>query len=228
MRISRATLDAPLPDTDAVVVIDVLRAFTTTAVAFARGASEIVLAASLEEAAALRGRYPDAIAVGEIDGYPIAGFDFGNSPSSLLSANLHGRRLILRSTAGTQGVHRSRGAKNIIAASLCCATATARYIRRAAPHAVTLLQTGVFAGGWGDDDVACADLIEALLDGRSLDLEAIRDRVRLSRSGTHYAEAGHPVFPAEDLAIALDVDRYEFAMIVHAVDGDLVLRPHYE
>ena len=44
----------------AVAVIDVLRAFTTAAVAFARGAAQIVMVGGVEEALALRERVEDA------------------------------------------------------------------------------------------------------------------------------------------------------------------------
>jgi 2-phosphosulfolactate phosphatase len=41
------------------VVVDVMRAFTVAAWAFAQGAEKIVLAESLDEALALRARHPD-------------------------------------------------------------------------------------------------------------------------------------------------------------------------
>ena len=39
--------------------------------------------------------------MGEVDGQPVEGFDFGNSPSKLIGRNLAGKHLIQRTSAGT-------------------------------------------------------------------------------------------------------------------------------
>jgi 2-phosphosulfolactate phosphatase len=49
MKIQRVDLEHCGTESDCVVVIDVLRAFTTAAVAFAHGAREIILAGTIEE-----------------------------------------------------------------------------------------------------------------------------------------------------------------------------------
>ena len=49
----------------ALIVIDVLRAFSTAAYAFDRGAARIVLVGDPSEAFALRQRWPHAVLVGE-------------------------------------------------------------------------------------------------------------------------------------------------------------------
>src|SRR5262245_25502813 len=82
----------------AVVVIDVLRAFTTAAYAFAAGAREIVLVSTPEQAFALRGRWPRTLLVGESGGRPIPGFDHGNSPAAMQALDLHDATVVLRSS----------------------------------------------------------------------------------------------------------------------------------
>ena len=109
-----------------VVVIDVVRAFTTAAFAFEAGAREIALVGTPEEAFALRGEWRDAVLVGESGGRPIPGFDFGNGPAALVGADLRGHRVILRSSSGTQGVVRATAAKEILLGSLVVARATSR------------------------------------------------------------------------------------------------------
>lgn len=71
------------------VVVDVMRAFTVAAWAFAQGAEKIVLADSLNEALALKTRHPDWVALK--DGPPAPGFDTVNSPGLLRSIGLGGR-----------------------------------------------------------------------------------------------------------------------------------------
>ncbi len=48
----------------AVVVVDVIRAFTTAAYAFASGAAEIYLFASVDEALAFKAEHPGSLAMG--------------------------------------------------------------------------------------------------------------------------------------------------------------------
>jgi 2-phosphosulfolactate phosphatase len=165
--------------------------------------------------------------MGEINGIPVKGFDLGNSPTEVSNHDLSGKRVIHRSTAGTQGIVKSARSDFIFACSLCCISATVAAIQAVRPNSLTLVQTGVFEGGWGDEDVACADLIEAMLLDNEVDMDLIINRVKSSRSGGHYIEAEHPIFPASDLDLALNVDRFNFYMQVEIDDGRLVLRRHY-
>lgn len=125
-----------------VVVIDVLRAFTTAAYAFHAGASEVWLCSSTEEAFDLRRRAPRAVLVGELGGQQIPGFDHGNSPSALQDLDLRDHVVILRTSNGTQGVARASRASSILLGSLVVAAATARHLHRLGAETVTLLSMG--------------------------------------------------------------------------------------
>ena len=107
---------------DTVVVIDTLRSFTTAAVALDRGAAAIYPVEGISAAQALarglaRSRTAGAIAGGD----PVEGFDFGNSPAQLLTAQLSGERLVLSTAAGVRGLQRFHDARHLFAASLVCA-----------------------------------------------------------------------------------------------------------
>jgi len=219
MKIQRATNDTCGDEIDTVVVIDVLRAFTTAAFAFDAGAEEIYLTSTVEEAFELRDQFPGASIMGEVDGYPVDGFDLSNSPSALVGLDLSGRTLIQRTSAGTQGVVHSSNARHIMTTGLCTVSETVRRIQRLAPGSLTLVETGVYPGGCGEEDVACADLIEALLLERSPDIDQIIRRVRASKSGRHYGVANNEVFPVSDLELALDIDRFSFSMHVQKANG---------
>jgi 2-phosphosulfolactate phosphatase len=215
-----------------VVVIDVIRAFSTAAYAFERGAQTIFLTDTPESAFALRSRFPDALLMGEIGGSPIAGFDFGNSPSLLASVDLSGRTMIQRTSAGTQGVVRSVRAQHLTAGSFVCARATADYIRRLSPEQVTFVITGARSGtnshrqisGWGDEDAACADYIEAILLGNLPDPTPFLQRARGSRAGIALASSTRRGIPPEDLEFCLALDRFDFAMPVQREGGLLAMR----
>ncbi len=90
MQIHHVTNDTCSTATGLVVVIDVLLAFTTAPFAFAANACDIVPVSTLAEAEALRTRFPSALLMGEVGGFPPAGFDFGNSPAALIGQDLQG------------------------------------------------------------------------------------------------------------------------------------------
>lgn len=89
--------------TGIVIAIDVIRAFTVAACAFAGGASSLWLVRTVPEALAMRERDPSALLAGEIGGRLIPGFGLNNSPSLMSRADVRGRRIIQRTGAGTQG-----------------------------------------------------------------------------------------------------------------------------
>lgn len=224
MKIHRATLLTCSQARGLVVAIDVLRAFTTAARLFGHGVKQIILVSGVEDAFRLRDQNPDYLLLGEVDGMPVDGFDLGNSPSRLVGKDVLGRTVVQRTTTGTQGVVMARNADVILAAALTNITATMRLIRKLAPAELTLIQTGYFPEkGWGEEDVACADVLEGLLLGRIVDWQQIEHRVRSSRSGLHF-DGTITHYPPEDLAMALQVDAYQFAMRVEIRDGLHVLQ----
>ena len=224
MKLRRVTLDACRNADGLVVVIDVLRAFTTAANAFVRGVEEILLVSTIEEAFELRAQCPDYLLIGEVDGFPVDGFDLPNSPSALQELDLASKRLVQRTTAGTQGVVQAIGAERLLAASLCVASATREYIKRLNPSSVTFIETGVRDGSSGEEDIACADYIAGLLHGGPPALDEIERRVRNSRAAQKFVGDDHSVFPRADLEQALKVDCCDFAMEAQRREGRLVLR----
>ena len=207
----------------AVVVIDVLRAFTTAAYAFAGGAAEIVLVETIDDARALRVRWPDAVLVGEDGGYPVPGFDLCNSPFEVTQRRFDGARLIQRTTAGTRSVVRSRRAADILAASLVCGAATARHLLATKPTHVDLVLSGRDRPVGGTDDLACADFIAAHLRGERPGSDEFVRRVRESDAARRFLDPAQTDFRLQDLELALEVDRFDFAMAVRRRDDLFVL-----
>ena len=96
-----------------VVIIDVFRAFTTAAVALARGAQRIVIATQPQEALRLRDQGVGDLCVGEINGKRPDGFDYGNSPYEMSQAVMAGKAIILSTRSGTAGVEAATHAEAI-------------------------------------------------------------------------------------------------------------------
>jgi 2-phosphosulfolactate phosphatase len=226
MNITHLTLEQCAEATGVVVVVDVIRAFTTAAFAFASGAEDILLARGVEEALELRDQHPNALVMGEVKGLLPKGFDFGNSPSILKNIDLRDRRLIQRTSCGTQGVVKSANADVLLTGSFCCAQATADYIRRQKPQQVTFVNTGFGPDGRGDEDAACAEYLAELLKGSQVNPEPYLRRVKECRGSRYtFADPDKPQFPWEDIECCMEVDLCDFAMVVERQNGLLRMRP---
>jgi len=210
----------------AVVVIDVLRAFTTAAYAFAAGARSMIAADSLEGVTELRARYPRSMTMGaHPGGKPIPGLDFGNSPSEIAGRDLSGITLIQYTAGGVKGLVDCDHATEVLAGSLVCARSTARYIRTLSPATVTFVITGLWTDRDGDEDHACADLIESYLLDRAPDIASFEERVRQSDFGRRFGDPTLPHLPRSDLDLAAAADRFGFAMPMHRTSQGLVIEP---
>jgi len=206
-----------------VVVIDVLRAFTTAAFALAGGAEKIILVSTVEEAFALRAQMPGSLIMGEVGGLPPAGFDFGNSPYQLSQADVNGRTLIQRTSAGTQGVVGCAHANPIFVSSFVCAQATADAIHALNPELVTFVLTGWREGGYGDEDAALADYVEALLLYKEPESVYYLQRVRQSRNGRKLSSPDLQPHFNRDVDLAVQLDQFDFAMQVKQQNNQFVL-----
>ena len=209
----------------AVVVIDVLRAFSTAAYAFAAGANAVVAAHSIDEIEPLRRGHDPIVTVGALaGGRPVAGLDYGNSPASLAPLDLAGVTVIEYSAGGVRGLLDCDQASAVLAGSLVCARATAQYIRALDPPVVTFVITGLWTDRDGDEDHACADLIESYLLGHVPNLQWYESRVHASDFGRRFGLPEYPHLPAADLELCAAADRFEFAMPMRQEDDRLVIR----
>lgn len=210
----------------AVVAVDVLRAFTTAAYAFAAGARHIFLVDSVEEALSLKTTDPDLLAMGEDHGRRVDGFDFSNSPAEVAAADLDDRVLVQRTSAGTRGVVAARSATRLWCSGLVCASATAAAVRASALGDPTYVITGKVTGNRsanGTDDTATAQLIERARLGVDLDAESTSRFVANSEEAKRTLALGPGHVDPEDIALATRVDAFDFAMEVHRIGGRLRL-----
>lgn len=210
----------------AVVAVDVLRAFTTAAYAFAAGARHIFLVDSVEEALSLKTTDPDLLAMGEDHGRRVDGFDFSNSPAEVAAADLDDRVLVQRTSAGTRGVVAARSATRLWCSGLVCASATAAAVRASALGDPTYVITGKVMGSRsanGTDDTATAQLIERARLGVDLDAESTSRFVANSEEAKRTLALGPGHVDPEDITLATRVDAFDFAMEVHRIGGRLRL-----
>jgi 2-phosphosulfolactate phosphatase len=213
MRATYVTLEDAAP-ADAVVVIDVLRAFTVAPWLYHQGASRVLAVGERDHAVTLRDtRLPEALLAGEQGGRPVEGFDLGNSPSEVARNDLAGRTVIHRTSAGTQGLVRTSGSGQVFAASFVTAAATAAALREAGVGETTFVITGASLGRDGDEDLAAAELIAARANGQDPDPAPFLERVAASDAGKLFAPEGPDWAPPEDLSMACEVDRFDRALV---------------
>ncbi|MER5985564.1 2-phosphosulfolactate phosphatase [Streptomyces sp. BE147] len=204
------------------VVVDVMRAFTVAAWAFAQGAEKIVLAGALDEALALKARHPDWVALK--DGPAAPGFDTVNSPGLMRSIDLDGRTVVQKTTAGTVGALAVKEAPLVLCAAFVVAEATARLLRTRGSGSVTFVITG--EDGRADEDLACAQYIARRVAGAGSDAAEFLRRAAASRAAAELAQGVRQGVHPDDVALCLEVDRFPFAMVATSEDSLMVLRPH--
>ena len=220
MKFNYTTLETCHTATGVVLVIDVLRAFSTAAYAFSCGAREIRLVSGVEEALELKEQTPNSKAMGEVGGLPPEGFDFGNSPTRILEQDLTGITLIQRTGAGTQGAVRSKNANVMLAVSFVVAKATMEYVLRLKPEEITFVITG---GADNAEDLACAEFLQKQFLGQAVDTSNYIHRVISSRDAFQHMD-DHPQFPRSDLDYCTRINAFDFAMPIARENNQLIVR----
>jgi 2-phosphosulfolactate phosphatase len=111
-----------------VVVLDILRATSVIVHALSQGAKEFIPVPSVEEAFDTKKKFPPGTTLlgGEKDTQPIEGFDLGNSPREYLSERIRDKRIVLRTTNGTQAFHLIQSAREVMVGSFFNIEAAAR------------------------------------------------------------------------------------------------------
>ena len=102
----------------AIVVVDAFRVSVTIALLISKGA-RVVPVVSIEEAASAEAD----LRVGERGSAKVAGFDFGNSPTEILDAEIPSSSTVALSTNGTRVLEAAGGASYIFVGSFVNATA---------------------------------------------------------------------------------------------------------
>ncbi|MCP4539402.1 MAG: 2-phosphosulfolactate phosphatase [Chloroflexi bacterium] len=198
------------------VIIDVYRAFTSAALMMYLGAEQIILLAEPEAVLKLKAE-KDCLAVGEVDGKKVTGFDLGNSPSQVLAAGrdfFAGRTVAQRTSAGVTGAvaaaHRS---ELVILGSYVTARAIARYIQGLGSPLVSLVAMGAGGEAVRPEDEACADYIEHTLTGCSYDHIAALQQVVEHSSTQKFLRGDQAHFPQTDPIYCLQRDVFDFVIV---------------
>jgi 2-phosphosulfolactate phosphatase len=194
------------------VIIDVFRAFSLVPYLFDRGAVRVIAVGQVERAFRLRDEHPGSVLVGERHALKIPGFDYGNSPSEILTADLSGRTVIHTTHAGTQALVTAIHADEVITGSFVNAGAVVRTIMAAEPETVWLVCSGFEGRRETLEDTLCAEYLRDLLEGRRPDFGAIRQRIVGSECSRRFLDPVERTCPKRDLELCLDLDRFDLVV----------------
>lgn len=204
------------PTIDVVVVIDVIRAFTTACVLFSRGASEVVCVRNRNEADWIG---TGAIIVGETRANTVIPGVVPNSPVDVSMRDVKARRAVMFTLNGTRSLHGAPACTVLMAAAAGNAMATAQWILTHVRDGQILL---VVSDPDGPEDYACARYLAGQLDGVPVDPAATSQEILAAR-WAHWERWGRTVgreqwrdFEA-DVDVCARVDCHPFAMIADMV-----------
>lgn len=213
-----------------VIVIDVFRAFTTAAIAFNNGATDITLVAEADDALAQHRSGVGDVLMGEVDGRRPEGFNYGNSPFEISGVDLTGKSLVQSTRAGTVGVATAfdaPGTETIYLGSFAVADATVKAVLADGPELVTILAMGDQGAVRADEDEQCGIYLRNLLEGRRPDPEAVRSLIMTGGATQKFFDESQPQYHPQDVELALQFSRYDFAMKVSREKGRPVARKHF-
>ncbi len=147
---------------DCAVVVDVLRATTTIAVALAAGATGVQVFADLAELLRVSSDWPEAqrLRVGERGGQVVSGFDLGNSPLDCTPERVRGRRLFMSTTNGTRALTRVQAAPQVLTCALVNRQAVVTRLQTQPPERVWVVASG-WEGAFSLEDTVCAGALLA-------------------------------------------------------------------
>jgi len=158
---------------DIYIVVDVIRATTSMAVMFDRGAARVLAASSIEQAREGARLVPGRLLCGERNVQRIPGFDYGNSPVQFSQLDLSGRELIMTTTNGTRAFYACPEQAPRLAGSFYNAEAVTSYALKLAKthecdiHIVCAGESDYF----GLDDAVCAGYLALELQRQQADIQ---------------------------------------------------------
>ncbi len=194
------------------VIIDVFRAFSVGCYAYDAGAVRMIATAEVKDALLLKEKYKNSVLVGERDEKKIEGFDFGNSPTEIIKADLKGKTVIHTTTAGTQGLIKAINSDLVITGSFVNALAIIRYIKEINPGIVSLVAMGYRATQSADEDLLCAEFIAASLKGKKFDPETRISDLKNTSGKRFFNPENIDFSPPTDFFLCTIINKFNFVL----------------
>jgi 2-phosphosulfolactate phosphatase len=206
------------------VIIDVFRAFSVACYVADAGAARIIATAEVSEAFQLKKKYKNSVLVGERDEKKIEGFDFGNSPTEIIKADLTGKTVIHTTTAGTQGLINASNTDAVLTGSFVNAGAVIQYIRFVNPDIVSLVAMGYRATYSAEEDLMCAEMIASELKNERANPEIIIGDLQYSSGKRFFDPSNIDFSPPTDFFLCTMLNKFSFVLkATRRFDGNVDL-----
>lgn len=203
------------------VVIDVIRAFTTTQIALKKGAHRILLAGELPEARALREAHPSRLLAGERNALAPPDFDLGNSPTEFDAAKLAGRELVLTTSNGVRATLHAWHDGPLLVTGFANAGTTAAALQALIDNGTRRIQL-LASHPSGDEDLACAQWIKARLAGLNKpDDHQVRRRILECAAAEKFLDPKRPEYRSRDIDYCARRADVDWAMVVETKEEQL-------
>ncbi len=200
------------------VVLDVVFATTTVAMALAEGAREVIAVPEIADAIGYAG--DDTVLAGEKDAEVPPGFEHF-APTVLSRAGLRGRRLVLVTTNGTVALANSAGAAHVYAAALVNAEAVCSRLLERHREETLLLVCSASRHRFNIEDFIGAGYLVSRLTAADPDRFALTDSaaaarhmadssdIRASLHGSRVGRLMRVMGLSDDVDFAAGIDRFD-------------------
>jgi 2-phosphosulfolactate phosphatase len=194
-----------------IVVIDVLRAFTTACYAMNNNPKNYIVIRDLKLAYKLKKENPEYVLIGEREGFKLPGFDYGNSPVEIKNVDFSTKTIIQTTTLGTKGIDNAlKYTDDVITGSFANAKAIISYIRNENPENVYLFPTNGLENE--NEDLMFAKYIKGYFESKPLNVNSIRDNLMIKRSGIEYLTDPRTEYSKNDFFLSFEPDKFNFIL----------------
>ena len=159
------------------VILDVFRSSNTIIACMDQGAEYIIPVEELNKAYNLKKENPDHLLFAERKGLTPEGSDYGNSPAIASRLDLKDKKIILTTSAGSQGIVHAKKSEEILIGSFANAKAVVEYIKIKKPNKVSLIAIGLEANMKADEDELCAEYLKEQLIGMKSEFKRIKQEI---------------------------------------------------
>lgn len=205
------------------VVIDVFRAFSLACYMADKGAAEIIPVSDIKLAYELKASTPNSLLVGERNERVPEGFDYGNSPTHILHADLKGKTIIHTTSAGTQGLVNATKASERLTGSFVNAPAIVEYIQSKQPKVVSLVCMGYSMKFPTEEDTFCAEYIKDRLEGRVPDTSSMIETIKNTSARRLFNPDNQEFSPSSDFYLCTNIGKFNFVLKAEESNGILKL-----
>lgn len=219
-----------LKHSDINVVIDVIRAFSVSHYAFINGIKEIILTNNEDEALNLKSTNKEFLLSGEVNGYKIESFDFGNSPYEMESNNILGKTLVQKTTNGVKVTLESLDADYLFITGYSNAFTLSQHIVKLIKNIKkdTISINIIASHPTGDEDLACALYMKNLILDDFVSLKQIEEesvkRIVNSKAAYKFYDTQNKDFSILDITLCCIKRTSDFVMQVAQSNNQIKIK----